>query len=652
MDSVKSVLIIDDDEDDLFLIEDRLSSLVSAHCQFVTCSKKQEAIDLLKERTFDLCILDHRLAGYDGLEILDAVANAELATPIIMLTGQNDEAVAKQAIKSGAQDFVTKSSIDEDVFEKSIRYAIARKELEYARVLSKRNASENIAKDKFIAHLSHELRTPLTSILGYTSLLLENDKTVDFQKELKVISNNGKHLLNLLNDVLDLSKIAADKFELRETQTNLQQSLIEVNSLLTVGAIDKGLSLRFVSETPLPEIIMIDDIRFKQVLVNLIGNAIKFTDVGDININISIVKANGSSFLEFIIVDTGIGMAEHQIQNIFVPFKQIEDVSNRKAGGAGLGLSITAEIVKQMNGTLAVSSELGAGSAFTLRLPCHAISDTVIEYDFNVEYQKVITANIPQLSGRVLIVDDVSEIRELVGYFAKETGLDVAYANNGKQALAKVDEAQQSNKPISVILMDLHMPILTGQETVRVLREQGNKATIIAMTAALNKGLYNELKNIGFDQLISKPIDKSELWKVLGNALEGNKSDTKGEHQYSEKNRPLIHLVEDDLDSAEIMRMMLEQLNCRVIHSATAQQAINNSVDETQIALHLVDLGLPDLQGSEFITAFFQNAISGKVSILSGSQPDAAILQKYPIVDHLIKPINKVMLAEFLQKHI
>lgn len=654
MDNVKSVLIIDDDSDDVFLIEDRLCQMLPGECHFVSCSEKQEAIDFLKERTFDLCILDYRLAGYEGLEILDAVANAELATPIIMLTGQNDDEVAKRAIKSGAQDFVMKSSIDEDVFEKSVRYAVSRKELEFARALSQRNAAENTAKDKFIAHLSHELRTPLTSILGYTSILLENDKTLPFQNELKVISNNGKHLLNLLNDVLDLSKIAADKFELREKPTNLQELLIEVNSLLTVSAIDKGLDLAFHSQTKLPENINLDDLRFKQILVNLIGNAIKFTDVGGVSVNISLITVNTKNTLKFQIVDTGIGMAEQQINSIFVPFKQIEDVYNRKAGGAGLGLSITAEIVKQMGGKLEVKSEIGNGSIFTLSVPCKLLGDSLIDYDFNVDYKREIETNLPKLTGRALVVDDVFEIRELAGYFVKKTGVKVEFASNGEQALLKVAQAQHKNTPFDVIFMDLHMPVLTGEETIQILRREGNTVNVVAMTAALNKGLYNDLTQLGFDALIAKPIDKLEIWKVLENTLSQTVSLNKEQTLDNAQTKPLIHLVEDDIDSANIMQMMLEQLNYRVLHSSTAKQAIANANAKTSdtIALHLLDLGLPDLKGEAFISAFFDKQIAGKVSILSGSQPDSTLLERFPIVDHLIKPVSKDMLCEWLKKQL
>jgi len=653
LDNVKSVLIIDDDSDDVFLIEDRLCQMLPGECHFVSCSEKQEAIDFLKERTFDLCILDYRLAGYEGLEILDAVANAELATPIIMLTGQNDDEVAKRAIRSGAQDFVMKSSIDEDVFEKSVRYAVSRKELEFARAMSQRNAAENTAKDKFIAHLSHELRTPLTSILGYTSILLENDKTIPFQNELKVISNNGKHLLNLLNDVLDLSKIAADKFELREKPTNLQELLIEVNSLLTVSAIDKGLALAFHSQTKLPENISLDDLRFKQILVNLIGNAIKFTDVGGVSVNISLITVDTENTLKFQIVDTGIGMAEQQINSIFVPFKQIEDVYNRKAGGAGLGLSITAEIVKQMGGKLEVKSEIGNGSIFTLSVPCKLLGDSLIDYDFNADYKREIETNLPKLTGRALVVDDVFEIRELAGYFVKKTGVRVEFASNGEQALLKLAHAQRENIPFDVIFMDLHMPVLTGEETVQILRKEGNKVKVVAMTAALNKGLYSDLTQLGFDALIAKPIDKLEIWKVLENTFSQTVAQNKGQAVHNAQTKPLIHLVEDDIDSANIMKMMLEQLDYRVLHSSTAKQAIANADAKNgdTIALHLLDLGLPDLKGEAFIRAFFDKRIAGKVSILSGSQPDSALLKRFPIVDHLIKPVSKDMLCEWLQKN-
>lgn len=649
--NLKSILIIDDDEDDLFLIKDRLSDFVSSDCKFVSCSLKEEALSLLKERTFDLCILDHRLAGYEGIEILEAVSEADLATPIIMLTGQNDDEVAKKAIKSGAQDFVMKSSIDENIFEKSVRYAISRKELEFARMLGKQSEAENVAKDKFIAHLSHELRTPLTSILGYTSLLLEKEDTSAYEKELKIISNNGKHLLNLLNDVLDLSKIAANKFELKERPVDLQELLIEVSSLLSVNALDKGLFLDFSASTKLPKLISLDGVRFKQIMVNLVGNAVKFTDSGGISIALSLSNNAERKLLNIQIRDTGIGMAEHQINTIFAPFRQLEDVANRRAGGAGLGLSITAELVKQMGGELKVQSTLNEGSLFLLTLPCSQMSDELIEYDFSVSYDYKSPASALLLDGRVLVVDDVFEIRQLAGYFVKETGVHVEFASNGQQALEKVDSAAKEGKPIDVILMDLHMPVLTGKETVKALRKNGNECTIIAMTAAINKGLQEELLACGFDQLIAKPLDKSELWKLLENVLPKKVVvDVAAPTIENKSPKAFVHLVEDDLDSALIMQMMLEQLACKVLHSASAQQAIKHSRENMNITHHLLDLGLPDMDGETFIKLFFEYPVSGAATILSGNQPTADMMNRYPIEGHLIKPIDRDGLTDWLNQ--
>lgn len=649
--NVKSILIIDDDEDDLFLIEDRLSDFVSSDCNFVSCSQKEQALSFLRERTFDLCILDHRLAGYEGIEILEAVSQADLATPIIMLTGQNDGEVAKKAIKSGAQDFVMKSSIDDEIFEKSVRYAISRKELEFARLLGKQSEAENVAKDKFIAHLSHELRTPLTSILGYTSLLLEKEDTSAYQNELKIISNNGKHLLNLLNDVLDLSKIAANKFELKERAVDLQELLIEVSSLLSVSALDKGLFLDFSASTKLPKVIRLDGVRFKQIMVNLIGNAVKFTDSGGISVDLSLRIDGNKKLLIIQISDTGIGMADHQIATIFAPFRQLEDVTNRREGGAGLGLSITAELVKQMGGALKVQSRLNEGSLFVLTIPCSQLSEELVQYNFNLSYDHKSLTSTPKLDGHVLVVDDVFEIRQLAGYFVKETGVQVEFASNGHQALAKVDSAKNAGTPIDVIFMDLHMPVLTGEETVRTLRKSGNDCTIIAMTAAIRKGLQENLLDGGFDHLIAKPLDKGELWRLLENALSNRKEKDVLDPKLGNNSPDLtVHLVEDDADSALVMQMMLEQLACKVVHSATAQQAIKNSQSNMKITHHLLDLGLPDMDGKAFIQAFFEQPVSGAVTILSGNQPSEEIMNAYPIESQLIKPINKETLHDWLHQ--
>lgn len=200
--------------------------------------------------------------------------------------------------------------------------------------------------------------------------------------------------------------------------------------------------------------------------------------------------------------------------------------------------------------------------------------------------------------------------------------------------------------------MDLHMPVLTGEETVKILRKQGNTSTVIAMTAAVSKGLHEDLIKIGFNQLISKPIDKLGLWNILESSLcVKNNTVTTNSTLKDKQVKPLIHLVEDDVDSATIMQMMLRQLGYDVVHSATAKQAIEQATDYAHIRLHIVDLGLPDMQGKSFLEAFFEAPVSGKVIILSGNQPDESLLKCFPIANHVVKPIDKDSLSKILNTH-
>jgi signal transduction histidine kinase len=668
MENIKSVLIIDDDEDDVFLIQDRLSDLAHAQCVFVCCCDKEEAIEHLKTSTFNICILDYRLADYKGIDILRAVADDDLATPIIMLTGQNNNDLAKEAIKLGAQDFLPKSLIDDDIFEKSVLYAISRKELEFAKLLGRAKESESIAKDKFIAHLSHELRTPLTSILGYTSLLLEKKEADPLKKELSIIANNGKHLLNLLNDVLDLSKIAADKFELREQDTDLEQVLAEIEGLLRLTALDKGLRLAFKSVSKIPKMIKIDELRFKQVLVNILGNAIKFTDDGGVELVIEFIEytpdttdlagesTTPSSQIIITIIDTGIGMDNQQIQTVFSPFEQVEDVTNRKAGGAGLGLSISAEIVRQMGGTLNLESSLGKGSIFTLCFPCYYAPQALIDFDFTVKPERASAPSCPKLKGRVLIVDDIFEIRQLAGYFVKQTGAVVEYAKHGEEAVAMVKQSLTHSMPFDVIFMDLHMPVMTGTSAMKNIHQIIPSLTVYAMTAAVSKGLLENVHALGFSGLIGKPIDKLKLWKILKQHLlkdtitlgdNAQQTSATKQNQAINKSLPTVHLIEDDEDSANIMSLMITALGFKVIHSITGEQALIN-IKNGAIAVHLVDLGLPDISGENLIKAFFSQKPSGRVFILSGKVPKQALIEHYPIEGHLLKPIDKAMLTKIL----
>jgi signal transduction histidine kinase len=643
LDSLSSVLIIDDDDDDVLIIKERLTELGASSCDFIVCQAKEKAIDLLKTNQYDLCLLDHRLGYFEGIEILEALDNELIITPIIMLTGQDDARVESLAIKRGAQDYIMKSAIDSEVFAKSIRYAVSRKELEFTRVSHERMRSENVAKDKFIAHLSHELRTPLTSILGYTSLLLENDIAAPLQKELSIIANNGKHLLNLLNDVLDLSKIAAGKFELHLRDTDLHQLVTEVYSLLSVNAMDKGLTFDCVSTTAISHRAMLDEVRLKQVLINLVGNAIKFTDKGGINMSLSQTR---DGHLTIAINDSGIGMQSQQMECIFTPFQQVEDVADRKAGGAGLGLSISAEIVKQIGGTIEVDSIPQKGTTFRVILPLKtSCNDERAHIDFALETIETKSSKVPQLTGKVLIVDDIFEIRQLIGQFVKQMGCEVTYARNGEAAIEVFTRAIAKNAPFDAVLMDLHMPVMTGQEAVKHIKSISPSLPVIAITAAIQKGTSSALFDVGFTGLLAKPVERERLLNLLQEVLPSNNQAPASGADNSGKMTEIC-LIEDDIDSANIMQVLLSTLNYSVSHYADGQSCIS-ALDNYMPDCFLVDLGLPDMSAEVLLRKLRERAPQTDVVILSGSEVTSEFVNKFDIKGHLLKPVSLAQLKTF-----
>jgi signal transduction histidine kinase len=246
----KHILLVEDDEDDYILTLDYLQQMPNHHFEVDWVDNSIEALALLKENNHDICLLDYQLGGVNGLSVLKQTSGDGCTVPIIMLTGQTDTELDNNALDAGAVDYLVKSELNSARFNRAIRYALARKDIENERVERIKAEARSRSKDKFLAHLSHELRTPLTSILGYTELLLSDDSNKSIQPELTTILDNGNHLLGLLNNVLDLSKIAAGKFELNATTISLESFIADVYTLMSMAAQDKGIYLTLSAKTP------------------------------------------------------------------------------------------------------------------------------------------------------------------------------------------------------------------------------------------------------------------------------------------------------------------------------------------------------------------------------------------------------------------
>ena len=370
------------------------------------------------------------------------------------------------------------------------------------------------AKSEFLANMSHEIRTPMNSILGFSEILL-NTVEDPLQKDyLSTILSSGKTLLSLINDILDLSKIEAGKLDIVPRSVDISQTINEIAGIFSQKVMEKGLELKIIINDDLPKIISIDEVRLRQVLLNLIGNAVKFTDKGEINIITRTMNKNEDK-VDFAIEvhDTGIGISQKLGDEIFEAFTQQMRYDTKKYGGTGLGLAISKRLTKMMNGDLYYESEEGRGSIFTVVFKDCKVSESVMKYDDPFVWDgKDIVFN----KAKLLVVDDVDYNRDLVRNFLIRSNIDIYEADNGSSAL----ELIKKDKP-DVILMDIRMPVMDGIKATEILKDDPDTKDIpiIAFTASILKREEDLLSDV-FDDTLRKPIMKKGLIKILSKYLD------------------------------------------------------------------------------------------------------------------------------------
>jgi len=381
----------------------------------------------------------------------------------------------------------------------------------------------NHAKTAFLSNMSHEIRTPMTAILGFTEVLKRglHPSETDRQRHLNTIANSGTHLLELINDVLDLSKVESGAMEVESIPCKAAFISNEVAHVLKVKAEEKGIDLKVVVENDLPSHIMSDPSRLRQIVTNLVGNAIKFTEQGGVTVAIEHIDDKADPRMLIKVSDTGIGMNEKQLSTIFEAFIQADASITRRFGGTGLGLSISRKLALAMDGDIIVTSEEGKGSTFMLSVPVGDISeypilsiDEVYESFAEVETQVAKDWTFPQC--RALVVDDGPENRELLSVVLGELGIDIETAENGKEGF---DAAMKGG--FDIVLMDIQMPVMDGYEAVAAMRGSGIELPIIALTANAMKGYEQKVLNAGFSHYMTKPIDLDLLTSVLAELLGG-----------------------------------------------------------------------------------------------------------------------------------
>jgi signal transduction histidine kinase/CheY-like chemotaxis protein len=536
----------------------------------------------------------------------------------VLLSGaiMRDDSSEMRGIVCLASDITKRKRAEEDLLHSKAELQ------QYAAVLESSNqALEEFnqiaecatrAKSEFLANMSHEIRTPMTAILGYADLLLDEEgleKAPPHRRQaFETIKRNGEHLLGVINDILDLSKVEAGKMEVQPIRCSPFGLLADVASLMRMRADVKQLKLETDVAGLLPETILSDPLRLRQVLVNLVGNAIKFTDHGEVRIAARLILGKGTvpfsaspaepadenrdsppvgpPRLCFEITDTGIGMNEEQIGRLFQAFSQVDNSSARKFGGTGLGLCISKRLAEAMGGNIEVRSEPGKGSTFSVIIdPGPLDGIRLIQQSQGLVLQPPPVAASAaeskiELPCRILLAEDGPDNQRLIGFLLRKAGAEVTVVENGKEAmeLALVASAGCGRRigdpaePFDVILMDMQMPVMDGYEATRELRARGYTGPIVALTAHAMAEDRQKCFDVGCDDYATKPIDRQTLLATVAQWADRSRTNDNSPHPTTSGSKERTatsptfvysHLAADP-DYGELVTLFVQEMPDRI----------------------------------------------------------------------------------------
>ena len=452
-----------------------------------------------------------RLRGLDA-----SMAGGRRAAPMEGSSAELSELIRDfEATESRLQSMhaaLSESAAQQQALNRELEARVEARTLELRQALSH---AEHLAaaKSSFLANMSHELRTPLAAILGYSEQgLREEAPAAEMRRCLQTVVRNGRHLLEIVNDVLDASKIEAGQLHVQQQPVAPLPLVGEAIELLRPRALEKNLQLVLSAHWPLPAQVLADPLRLKQVLLNLLSNAIKFTPQGFVAVRVRASAEAGTWSVE--VEDTGIGMDAAQCERVFQRFEQADESTTRRFGGTGLGLYISRQLARQMGGELSVTSTPGNGSRFLVTLPLGLAASWIEAGDELPTIEAPVETAPPRLRGRVLVADDVDDLRALIRSRIEATGVDVVEACHGREALERLVATSPD-----LVLMDMHMPVMDGREAVAQLRRDGHRLPVYACSADVMEKDVAAFIAAGCTGALAKPIDTRALYAVLAKHL-------------------------------------------------------------------------------------------------------------------------------------